>query len=329
MPGIATLFGFMETNSEVIGAFADLTNILTNIVTFVMLLAGGLLGYLGYRSLQSLNAGGETRQAGEVAQGGRGAAVGGDVNQSVVVAGDNNQVSFQVTGRVAYDYSDVAPSSPDPGELERARRRLEELPLGEVPDRAALLPGSVMPLRPNRHFVGREKQLKRIAANLKAGDATTISEVTVAASTGLGGVGKTQLASEFVHRYGRYFHSVYWLSFAEPGGVPAEIASCGGTRGMNLRGGARRRTRHLSSPSSCRTPYGGLEQPHRRGCDALRRCHDLVSGSNPPTGTHVAAYRIELAGLGDYTPQRLSETRALAGARWYPAGRAAGGHPGR
>lgn len=68
---------------------------------------------------------------------------------------------------------------------------------------------------------------------------------------------------------------------------------------------------------------------HRHACDALRRRHDLVSGSDPPTGAHVAAYRIELAGLGDYTPQRLSETRALAGARWYPAGRAAGGHPGR
>jgi len=92
-----------------------------------------------------------------------------------------------------------------------------------------------MPLRPNRYFVGREDQLKTIASNLKAGDATTISEVTVAASSGLGGVGKTQLACEFVYRYGRYFHGVYWMSFAEPGGVPAEIAYCGGTGGMNLR----------------------------------------------------------------------------------------------
>jgi hypothetical protein len=91
-----------------------------------------------------------------------------------------------------------------------------------------------MPLRPNLHFVGREEQPKWIAANLKAGDATTIGEVTVTASRGLGGVGKTQLASEFVHRYGRYFHGVYWLSFADPGGVAAEVASCRGTRGMNL-----------------------------------------------------------------------------------------------
>lgn len=133
-----------------------------------------------------------------------------------------------------FDYADVAPSPADGDELERARLQLEMLPLEEVPDRAALSSGSVMPLRPNRHFVGREEQLQGIATNLKAGSATTLSEVTVAASSGLGGIGKTQLASEFVHRYGQFFHGVYWLSFAEPSAVPAEIASCGDTGGMNL-----------------------------------------------------------------------------------------------
>lgn len=132
------------------------------------------------------------------------------------------------------DYADVAPSSADGGELERARLQLEMLPLEEVPERAALPYGSVIPLRPNRQFVGREEQLREIAANLKAGSATTVSEVTVAASSGLGGIGKTQLASEFVHRYGQFFHGVYWLSFADPSAVPAEIAFCGDTGSMNL-----------------------------------------------------------------------------------------------
>lgn len=57
----------------------------------------------------------------------------------------------------------------------------------------------------------------------------------MAASSGLGGVGKTQLACEFVYRYGRYFHSVYWLNFGDPSGVPTEVAACGGVAGMNLR----------------------------------------------------------------------------------------------
>ncbi|MDP9440375.1 MAG: hypothetical protein M3P49_16825, partial [Actinomycetota bacterium] len=123
-------------------------------------------------------------------------------------------------------------------ELEEARRKLEGLPPEEVPeDRATLPPRSVMPLRPNPNFVGRHEDLKRIAANLKAGGATAIGEVTVAASSGLGGVGKTQLACEFVHRYGRFFHGVYWLNFGDPARIPAEIAACGGAGGMNLRPG--------------------------------------------------------------------------------------------
>ena len=229
LPALPSWFGVVEANSEVIGALADLAQI----VTFVMLAVGALLGYLGFRSLRSANEVEGTQQVGDVASQDRRMSVGGDVSRSAVVVGDHNRV--EVVGNVTYDYGDVEPSPVDAGTLESARRQLEVLPLGEVPGRAALPPGSVMPLRPNRYFVGREAQLMTIASNLKAGDATTISEVTVAASSGLGGIGKTQLACEFVHRYGRYFHGVYWVSFAEPGGIPAEIASCGGTGGMNLR----------------------------------------------------------------------------------------------
>jgi len=58
----------------------------------------------------------------------------------------------------------------------------------------------------------------------------------IAAATGLGGIGKTQLASEFVHRYGRYFSGgVFWLSLADPQAVPAEVAAYGGPAGLNLR----------------------------------------------------------------------------------------------
>lgn len=136
------------------------------------------------------------------------------------------------------DYSEAAPSSADLSELDEARRRLEALPLDEAHDRHGTLPSrSVMPLRPNPNFVGRREDLKRIAANLKAGGATAIGETTVAASSGLGGVGKTQLACEFVYRYGHYFHGVYWLNFGDPAGIPTEVASCGGAGGMNLRPG--------------------------------------------------------------------------------------------
>ena len=40
-------------------------------------------------------------------------------------------------------------------------------------------------------------------------------------------MGKTQLAVEFAHRYGRFFHGVHWVSMENPDAVAAEIALCG------------------------------------------------------------------------------------------------------
>ena len=52
----------------------------------------------------------------------------------------------------------------------------------------------------------------------------------------LAAVGKTQLRREFAHRYGRYFAGgVFWLSLADTGVIPAEVARCGPlSSGLNL-----------------------------------------------------------------------------------------------
>jgi len=112
----------------------------------------------------------------------------------------------------------------------QAQQQLDALPLDQIPDPAPLPPGSRMPLSVNPLFVGREDDLKTLAATLKAGTTTVI-----AAATGMGGIGKTQLASEFVHRYGRFFMGgVFWLSFADPSGIDSEITACGGAGALEL-----------------------------------------------------------------------------------------------
>ena len=84
-----------------------------------------------------------------------------------------------------------------------------------------------MPLGRNRLFVGRQADLQQVAALLSTGDTAAITPQVVAA-TGLGGLGKTQLACEFVYRYGQFFPGgVFWLSCAEPQGLPEEVAACG------------------------------------------------------------------------------------------------------
>lgn len=136
----------------------------------------------------------------------------------------------QIVGAVQY----IPPRPVDPNTLAEARQRLARLPLDTIPEIASLPTGSRMPLSHNPLFVGREDDLRALAKMLKVGDTAAIGQIAVV--TGLGGIGKTQLACEFVHRYGQYFvGGVFWLSFADASAVPDEIAACGSAGGINLR----------------------------------------------------------------------------------------------
>ncbi|HEU4325001.1 MAG TPA: tetratricopeptide repeat protein [Roseiflexaceae bacterium] len=113
------------------------------------------------------------------------------------------------------------PPSPQAMPLDKALGLLAELPLDKVPEPQTLPTPHRLPFASNRLFVGRTDDLAQIAAQLKAGGA-------LAVTTGIGGVGKTQLAIEAGHRYGRYFGGgVFWLSFADPGAIATEVADCG------------------------------------------------------------------------------------------------------
>lgn len=107
--------------------------------------------------------------------------------------------------------------------------QLARLPLDEIPAVAALPAGSRIPFTPNPLFSGRKQDLLAIAQMLAP--ATEDSEVRARGQvvlTGISGVGKTQLAVEFVHRYGQYFAGgVQWISFAVPAVIPVEIMKCG------------------------------------------------------------------------------------------------------
>jgi len=139
--------------------------------------------------------------------------------------------------RLAQLMADLDPSRERPTDFEtfRARWRPEEPEV--IPVVGPLPRGSLMPMRPNPHFVGREDELRELERMLRAGSTTAIGQV--AAATGLGGIGKTQLAVEYAHRYGRrYPGGVFWLDVSDPEAIPSQAARCGGVEGMNLPGSA-------------------------------------------------------------------------------------------
>jgi len=119
-------------------------------------------------------------------------------------------------------------------EAAAAWARFAELPLDTVPKRSTLPPGSVMPWPPNALFVARSAELMKIAQTLAKGGSQAVCRV--AALTGIGGIGKTQLAVEFAHRYGSYFAGgVYWISCQDPQSIAAQVAACGRADAMDLR----------------------------------------------------------------------------------------------
>jgi tetratricopeptide (TPR) repeat protein len=131
---------------------------------------------------------------------------------------------------VHYEFAPAAPV--DPERLRGAAELLAGLPTDDVPSVASLPSGSHMPLGPNPLFTGRTRELREVASALKSAQPCP----ACAALTGIGGTGKTQTASEFVHRYGQFFDGgVFWLPFADPSAIPAEVAACGGPGGMELR----------------------------------------------------------------------------------------------
>jgi hypothetical protein len=178
----------------------------------------------------------------------------------VAISGDNY-------GTIVNQQLDLPPLPPiDPAQ---AQAQLKRMPLDRVPDVAKVLPpGSRPAFDANPLFTGREPALLALAAVLATGDANVIS-------TGIGGVGKTQLAAEVAFRYGQYFAGgVFWLSFADPSGIEGEIAACGGPGALELY----RVDEGLTQPEQVARVYAAWEQPTPRLL-IFDNCDDMAGRS--------------------------------------------------
>jgi tetratricopeptide (TPR) repeat protein/DNA-binding XRE family transcriptional regulator len=86
----------------------------------------------------------------------------------------------------------------------------------------APLPLWDVPYRRNRFFTGREEDLTQLHARLQAGRG---AEASIQVISGLGGIGKTQLALEYVYRYRHSYAAVFWIQADTAERFQSELAA--------------------------------------------------------------------------------------------------------
>ncbi|GAA5527780.1 tetratricopeptide repeat protein [Herpetosiphon gulosus] len=137
-----------------------------------------------------------------------------------------DQSSKQSHATILYAGQTIAVDLPQPIDpLVAALAAVASLPLTTVPAARTDQPSvSHLPFESSSSFVGREQELLALAAAIGHAQPTV---VLPAVATGLGGIGKTSLVTEFAYRYRSYFHGgVFWINCADPEQVANQIAAC-------------------------------------------------------------------------------------------------------
>jgi len=84
--------------------------------------------------------------------------------------------------------------------------------------------GSEIPFR-NPHFTGREAELAALRDQLRSGPA--VIRQPPSALYGLGGVGKTQIATEYAHRHANEYEVVWWVRSDQEDSIQASLVALG------------------------------------------------------------------------------------------------------
>jgi len=99
--------------------------------------------------------------------------------------------------------------------------------------RYSLIWGSEIPFR-NGTFVGREQEFQALRAQLQGGDPAVITQPSKPVTMqppgmlfGLGGVGKTEIASEYAHRFSHEYDVVWWVRADQEDSIRASLVALG------------------------------------------------------------------------------------------------------
>ncbi|TMR07592.1 tetratricopeptide repeat protein [Nonomuraea turkmeniaca] len=152
------------------------------------------------------------------AGGERSIAVGGD-NTGIVSTGDgtrNVQMRAQASGqgRVYQAGGDQT--------INHVNSPVARRPLPDASSVRALHGVSGLPRRPTLAFVGRDTAMAAVRGALSSGASPGVISQAL---FGLGGVGKSELALQYAHRYRSEYRPVWWIDSDSPAQIQAGLAS--------------------------------------------------------------------------------------------------------
>lgn len=141
----------------------------------------------------------------------------------------------------------------------------------------------------NARFTGRDDNLRHLRAQLRAGGSAVVLPVTL---QGMGGVGKTQLALEYVHRFKSAYDLVWWVDADPPQFIDTSLTDLGNRLGVEAEPTVPDTTRSLLRALGRGDPYerwllifDNAEEP-----DQVERFvpqgsgHVLITSRNPTWG---------------------------------------------
>ena len=143
----------------------------------------------------------------------------------------------------------------------------------------------------NPNFVGRDGLLAELRNSLVAGDRAAVTQVV----TGLGGVGKTQLATTYAYQHATDYELVWWVNSETPAGLAADFAGLAGPLGLpqqderDLNVKAQAVRRHLEAISGWLIIFDNVEDPeHLTGYLPQNARGHVIITSRHPHWRHMA-----------------------------------------
>jgi DNA-binding SARP family transcriptional activator len=152
----------------------------------------------------------------------------------------------------------------------------------------------------NPRFTGRSDLLDDLHRRLR-GSAGVLS---VQALYGMGGVGKTQLAVEYAHRYAADYDIVWWIDAEQPVLIPAQLVTLADRLGLDVHGDTSlmvdRVVAELSSRSGWLLIFDNAEQPdHIARYRPAGSGEILVTSRYPAWGAVGGRIEVDVLARGD------------------------------